>query len=193
MNPFTVLYTMPTCACLLSLSLTYWRLELRICYRGVVNPPNIHRLIKNHRRSYSYLLLLVLFVTAIITSIIDIYYHYNNFSIFNWICFYWPGIAVSNSMIHVANIINAASYNYKLLNLYLEPYTHRNLTLHQRFKMSEKSEVPIKLMQRFPESQDVILHKIFVIYDEISRIVRLVNKIVGKRNKKKVVKLVSSN
>lgn len=119
-------------------------------------------------------------MTAAITSTIDIYSYYTRFSIFNWICFYWSGIAVCNSMIHTGNIINAAAYNYELLNLYLDKYTHKDLTPSEQFKMSEKHETPLNLMQRFQGSQYTIFHKVFIIYNEISRTVRLANKVVGR-------------
>lgn len=146
----------------------------------MLNPKALHILVKNYRRNYSFLPLFILLVTAVIALSFDFYHYRNQFSLFNWICFYWPGIAVSNSMIHIANIINTATYNYQMLNSYLNQYTHKDLTPAQKFKMSEKGHIPIKLMQRFPRSRNTIYHKIFIIHDEISRVVRLINKIAGK-------------
>lgn len=184
MNPFTVLYTMPMCACIFSLSITYWRRELEICYHKVLNNTDLNILTKNYKRSYNFSILFIMIIATIITLSIDVYHHHTTFSIFNWICLYWPGIAISNNMIHIANLINAATYNYELINLYLEKYTHQNLTPVQKFKMSEKYEIPNKLMQRFPGSQYTIFHKIFIMHDENSRVVRLANKIAGKSKRK---------
>lgn len=180
MNPFTLLYTIPTCACLLSLSITYWHKELRICYSKILNPKYLDVIIKNYKNHYSPTPLLLMFTTALITACIDIYHHHAYFSISNWMCFYWSGIAVSNNMIHTANVISATTHNYELLNAYLEQYTHKELTLSQKFKMGERFDVPKKMMQKFPGSRYTILIKIFIIRDEMSRIVRLVNKIAGK-------------
>lgn len=181
MNPFTVLYTMPTCACFLSLSVTYWRKELRICYNKLLYPTTLNAIIINNGIHYNPAPFILMIITAIITASIDIYHHYTRFSVFNWICFYWSGIAVSNNMIHIANAISAATHNYELLNRYLDKYTHKNLTPSQKFKMGEKFEVPRRLLQWFPGSNCTILHKIFIIHDDTSRVVRLINKIAGKQ------------
>lgn len=180
MNPFTVLYTMPTCACLLSLCVTYWRKEFRICYNKLLNPTTLNAIIINNGIHYNPAPFILMFITAITTASIDVYHHYTKFSVFNWICFYWSGIAVSNNMIHIANAISAATQHYQLLNRYLDDYTHKDMTPSQKFKMGEKFLVPKKLLQPFLGSNCTTLHKIFMVHDDISRIVRLINKITGK-------------
>lgn len=179
MNPFTVLYTIPTCSCLLSLSFTYWRREVQLCYQKLLNPTALQILTKNYKRNYNLSAIFLMIVTTAATLTIDVYQHPSTFSIFNWICFYWPGIAISTCMIHIANLINAATYNYDVLNQYLEKYTHKDLTPVQKLKMSQKYAVPMKLMQRFPGSRYTIFYRIFMMHDEISRVVRLSNKIAG--------------
>lgn len=179
MNPFTVLYTMPTCACLLSLSQIYWRKKLRLCYHKLLDPKLLNTATSHCKPQISIAPLVLMFITAVTTANIDVYRHHDRFSIFNWICFYWPGIAVSNCMIHIANIINAATSKYELLNKCLNEYTHKEMTPLQKFRMGEKGGVPGKLMQRLPGSLNTVLFELFIMHDEISRIVRLVNKIAG--------------
>lgn len=180
MNPFTVLYTMPTCACILSLSITYWRRQLRICYQKILNPTHLQTLIKNYKHNYCLSIVFLMIIASVATLCLDVYHHHTHFTMFNWVCFYWPGIAVSASMIHITNVISAATYNYSVLNRFLEEYTHRDLTPAQKLKMSEKYAMPVKLMQKFPGTRYTVFHQMFIMHDEISRVVRLANKIAGK-------------